>query len=1113
MNKYVYFYTLNHTGSPTTTGYTLPITPFTFIPVLDVGSDDVVSNTKMLWDFGDGTTSRDITATHAYGIPGTYNVTCFLYGTGGKGFESSFTQNVFVSDFITDAIAISASTVSVIEAGHYQSPFILLRQNSWQTYSTLSSVGTTIQLFASGTGSPYYNAKQYNADKYAHLKPFSRFLAYEYNTNTDTEELVPKESVTTHNNVDVYVKLDDQKNIVVCDATDEGSTLAGTSGTRVVYFTDDIVKPMMPGSFLPAPVVTLAYFDSTQLYDNDSYSSSVPKNEYPVLHQVVNNWFIPTIIDLQDIDHLSITSNGIDGEGESVLSSFNISPNKFVGQKIPFVVKVKDSQNYTSKTTSLLNLMPQTFALTANTVKVYLLSSDGSNITEDVTFKANFGEFENSTQGGFFKGYVSSNKSYEDVRLFAVAQLSSNDYFILPTPYGVVAQPQSRLLHKINIEHADVDASIPTYTENLFNTSLTGIYSIGVYPEKLTQADVINYYIWVADADRDILSKYHVNGQLSFECHLPQGSAPSHITADKNGNVWVSLYDSVSTLKIDFNTGQILSYAVPSLENIDWSDPEYYVPLYGHAGSNSIMPAAIDTDRHNNLWVAYNHPLSSFICKYTSSGTLLSTIMVEDGYTPDEIVSTIYNGVWVIYKNTISLPNTLESEDKLANITDAGEVNSFDIGSSLWNMTVDVYDDLWITANKHDVIQYDTSENLITLYSLPSSTDATPSSDLAGIACTTDNAVMVVDRSNKCVYVFNITDAVEGNIANLSSISLADVGDLGGVNIIQNNINAVGDWTGFKYINKFYRHFGFIDGIQGYSSFFNIYPAEGRYSIGKKNENFDPAAQYKAYNFQESYLDYTELFDKFIGTAVGDSTSEPNALGKKIYEKTANFVDNIVDVDTCNVDALKSLHLMLNENFYNLYSNDINHYPANLSRMMDLLSIKYTKLRGSRNMFDENFDDKGFYTSVDMTHSTVKYGKNKGSMLDASSTILSAGIDGKLVAYEKFSGEFHVVNTNVLSATFIDEANKTYALSSYDSSWGWGLVLPESYISTDLSKYYTFFEYVSGFDMTQMSGVINWSDSNTTVSERVSSTQVWGNIMENMLTHTLATGLNVVPTI
>ena len=56
-DRYIYFYTLDHTGTYTTSGYSLPITPFTFIPVFDDGLSTDYSKQNILWDFGDGTTS------------------------------------------------------------------------------------------------------------------------------------------------------------------------------------------------------------------------------------------------------------------------------------------------------------------------------------------------------------------------------------------------------------------------------------------------------------------------------------------------------------------------------------------------------------------------------------------------------------------------------------------------------------------------------------------------------------------------------------------------------------------------------------------------------------------------------------------------------------------------------------------------------------------------------------------------------------------------------------------------------------------------------------------------------------------------------------------------
>ena len=117
--RYLYFKVLDYTNSENTSGYTLSITPFTFIPKFDSGDNQVVSNTRIIWDFGDGTTSRDITATHFYKIPGTYSVKCYFYGASGIGYESIFTQNILVKDYISDTLVLSGKTPAIIKSSHF----------------------------------------------------------------------------------------------------------------------------------------------------------------------------------------------------------------------------------------------------------------------------------------------------------------------------------------------------------------------------------------------------------------------------------------------------------------------------------------------------------------------------------------------------------------------------------------------------------------------------------------------------------------------------------------------------------------------------------------------------------------------------------------------------------------------------------------------------------------------------------------------------------------------------------------------------------------------------------------------------------------------------------
>lgn len=1105
--RYLYFYTKNYTGMYTTTGYTLPCTPFTFIPVFDNGTDLDTSNTRIMWDFGDGTTSSELTAVHYFAVPGTYNVLCYSYGNSGMGHESSFVQNIFVKDFISDTLILSSSPANVTEVSHMQNPFKIIRFNSWQTFDSLSSVGCTVMLYASGSGAPLLDTTEYARDKYAHLKPSCRFMTYEYNFNTSGYDLVPVNSVNTVNNAIIYVKYDEStQQLLLCGPSDAGATLAGTSGERVVFFTDDVVKGKEEGNTTPSPVTVLAYFDSSQLIDNDSYDNTITnENRFPVLKQVLSEVYTPIFIDQVNIDHLSITSNGNDGEG-FVSNSFNIQPHKFVNQKIPFVVRVKDAENYSSRSSSILHLMPQTSALTANTLKVYLLDEFDNNITDGINFVEDFGVLSSVEIGGFFRGYLTSSKPYNRVHLSAVAQLSGDDYDIIPSVFGVASFPQSRFIYKFDIINQS-DNVISTFVNTLIDTAtLTGVYAAGVIPERNMTTGAVQYGLWVADADQDLLMKYSTNGVLLLSANLPVGSSPSNFIADSNNDIWVSLFDSVSVVKMNSQSGVITRSAVPTLPNRDWTSPELYLPLSGHAGQNSILPTCVDVDISDKLWVTYSNPLSSFICRYDTLGTQTLFVDVTGNYFPSEVVVTPNKNAWVICKDASPLTNTLSSKDRLMLLEYVSEsvdpiTTIYDLSASLWNISYDNHQNIWITANRNDVIFFDAVNRTSTKFTITASDVVVDESNFTGIACTTKSSMVVLDGSSNKLRVFNIDNFYD----TLSTFDLSVPSDLNNAKQIQ--LNAVGDWTGYRHISKFFHHFGLKDNLRPLSSSeFNIEPAKGNYQIGKKNENFDAKAQYRSYLFGESYVDDTRLMDDFIGTAVGSSQDSPNSLGKKIYEKISNFVDNTANIDTCNVAALKSIHHMVNDEFWTLNSYNFNS-PANVSRLVDLMSIKYSKLRGDFNKFAENFDSKGTLSNTDMINiqTTTSFGKNIGSQVDVYTTVLSSGVDGRLVAYEKFSGQYHLINTKIAVLS-----SNTYNISGYQPSWGWGLVLPQVYLPTDIVKYYSFFNYVSSFDGRQIEGVINWEDTNTVVPN-ISSANQWNEIVNGMFVQALAEGLEVIP--
>jgi hypothetical protein len=274
--------------------------------------------------------------------------------------------------------------------------------------------------------------------------------------------------------------------------------------------------------------------------------------------------------------------------------------------------------------------------------------------------------------------------------------------------------------------------------------------------------------------------------------------------------------------------------------------------------------------------------------------------------------------------------------------------------------------------------------------------------------------------------------------------------------------------------------------LSGNTSEFSLYP-KNHYEFFKKNEDFGMSETLKDLRFQEFLLDDEFLFDDFLGSIVGDADSSHNTLGKKVYEKISNFVENIADVDRNEIAALLSQMEMLNVN-KNVYNSSLVRYPELIKRILNMASISKNKIVGSNNKFSDNFDIRG-------ASSKELFGTNIGDQINTDTYIISAGQD--LVALEKFSGNYTRMNTfqpiSALSAT-------SYQLSSYSDTWGWPLVLPSPITYEDIEKYYTFFEYVSGYEGSIKDYSIDFANTGTTILSSATSDDLFnGGIFENMI--------------
>lgn len=225
---------------------------------------------------------------------------------------------------------------------------------------------------------------------------------------------------------------------------------------------------------------------------------------------------------------------------------------------------------------------------------------------------------------------------------------------------------------------------------------------------------------------------------------------------------------------------------------------------------------------------------------------------------------------------------------------------------------------------------------------------------------------------------------------------------------------AYGDWNGYNWINKYAAPVSTIRTITGSSNLFNIYPEQGQFNIAKINENWNASGYYDSLRFQETLLDKQVFFDQFLGVIVGSLHAQPYELGKTIYEKIANFVDNNADIDKVNINELISFcnELSIEFNQYNII------YPPQLRRLVDLLSIKQSKLWGTTNKYGTNFDPRGTL----FPNST--YGINLSSSIDPLTGTFLNGVP--IVAQEIFSGNYKIVNTNFIDNKYATQNNDRF---------------------------------------------------------------------------------------
>lgn len=283
---------------------------------------------------------------------------------------------------------------------------------------------------------------------------------------------------------------------------------------------------------------------------------------------------------------------------------------------------------------------------------------------------------------------------------------------------------------------------------------------------------------------------------------------------------------------------------------------------------------------------------------------------------------------------------------------------------------------------------------------------------------------------------------------------------------------------------------------------FNIVSSSKTISPILRNEHFDPIDLFKGQIKVERMLENNILLDTFIGTIIGNEQSNTNAIGKRVYERIANFSPNHSDVDTCNINALQSMMQMTDTHD----AIKFNGAPADLTRILDLASIKYSVIHGERTMFNEDFGKRndGF---------SVEDGRNIGAEVTINTT-LTTNTDSKLVVYDKFNQRYFVVSLHIHPAVL--NTSTGFAISQYDARWGWGLALPNNYTADDITKFYKFFKYVDAYENVQISGIVPWLLNTEGVLTEDTSLIEWKQdkgVIDNLISEQLLRGIRILPAI